>query len=865
MTVEEFRTAWLQFVHRWDEARQRDEYDARTLIERLLEQGLELSGTTEGTDDPDPLVQAECERAVVAASGQFDDAGYLRAHSDIGQIQNGTLEPLDQFCNEGWRWLRNPRDDFDVDWYWHEYLDPVSDDINPFLHYLVLGRQSGNGMAGAPVPARPEPPRADRATRRACLFAAYDIDGLVDQYVLDYLTELSKYADVYYLCDGQMAEAELAKLSAVTRGAWAIRHGRYDFGSYSMLANELVGWETLDEYDELLFANDSCFLLRSLDSVFDRMDATPADWWGLQLTKRPFRRENGDMDPIGLEEARKHHTAAEDWFMFDRLHLSSYFLLFRKRVMQDTGFRDRLAAVRSQPHKGLIIVRYEIGLSNYLINAGFAPATYIPALYPFHPLYSPDYFTLLGLGFPFLKRNFIGDNLHKVPDLHRWKERILEHVPEAPVDDIERNLLRVVPDDALAESLSIRTRDDGTIDAPRPMGPTAFRKEDRRAPKHDHWWAFPVCAYDHTFAGNERAVFEEVRDDPSIKKIILTRSRRVDVTGENVVIAPINSREGQYHLARAGQIFVKHGPGINLTRPIDPNSHNVINLWHGIPLKRFGLASVRLSGRTRDLMSREHAGSRAVITSSHMDRLAMSAAFFPASYPDMWPTGLPRNDFIVRDEDKLPADLRATLDRLRDEIAGRRLVMFLPTFRDGQGDSQYQFDEAELTWLREWAERHNAVLGVREHMADKARTYSTALAPLGAIDMSSRRYPDLEILYRVADALVSDYSSCLVDFMMTGKPVMSFAYDYDRYNNDERGLFYELDRVLPGPVCRSFGELATALDTAFDPRTDEQVEEYDWKRRIFFDHLDDQASWRVVKRVKGLYLDNDCPPMPMSH
>ncbi|MBC7630258.1 hypothetical protein [Aeromicrobium sp.] len=82
--------------------------------------------------------------------------------------------------------------------------------------------------------------------------------------------------------------------------------------------------------------------------------------------------------------------------------------------------------------------------------------------------------------------------------------------------------------------------------------------------------------------------------------------------------------------------------------------------------------------------------------------------------------------------------------------------MFLPTVRDGQGDSQYQFDGSELEWLTAWAQRHGAVGGVREHMADRARTYSRALIPLGAIDLSSRHYPDLEILYRAADALTSD-------------------------------------------------------------------------------------------------------------
>ena len=68
-----------------------------------------------------------------------------------------------------------------------------------------------------------------------------------------------------------------------------------------------------------------------------------------------------------------------------------------------------------------------------------------------------------------------------------------------------------------------------------------FKEEDGWAPKFDHWWAFPVCGHEHTLTGNERAVFEEVRHDPSVKKVVLTRSRRVDVDGENVVVLPLLS------------------------------------------------------------------------------------------------------------------------------------------------------------------------------------------------------------------------------------------------------------------------------------------------------------------------------------
>ena len=278
-----------------------------------------------------------------------------------------------------------------------------------------------------------------------------------------------------------------------------------------------------------------------------------------------------------------------------------------------------------------------------------------------------------------------------------------------------------------------------TGDAAQPLTAAEFA-EDEVTPKFDHWWAFPVCAYDHTFSGNDRAVFEAVRHDPSIKKIVLTRSRRIHVDGENVVVVPLASPEGQHHLLRAGQIFVKHAPRVNTTYPLSPTTHNFINLWHGIPLKRFGHASLDTPAR-RQYAATEHKRCRAVVTSSRMDSLAMTAAFHPLGYEHMWPTGLPRNDFVLCDDDRLPADLRTEEQHLRQLVGDRKLVLFLPTFKDGQADAYYDFSDTELKWLADWCERTDTVIGVREHMADTATTYSRSLGSIGALNLSARPLP----------------------------------------------------------------------------------------------------------------------------
>ena len=785
----------------------------------------------------------------------FDTRYYLKHNRDIAASR---INPLLHFCLNGWKELRNPHPEFDVWWYWSTHLDPASEDINPLAHYLSVGHAQGldarpprnaSQLAGTGF-------RLPSAPRRICLFAGYDADGLVDDYVVDYLRELSRHADIHYLADCDMQPGELEKLAPYTRTASAQRHGEYDFGSYSRLVQQ-VGWDAIEGYDELILANDSCYLLRDLQHVFDKMDARPCDWWGMQATKgmAATRRNprNRFLQPIPLSTVRLSMLSGfENDYRYD-FHVGTYFIAFRRPVIRDSQFRRLLDCVVEQQHKRNLILKYEIGLTRSLIARGFAFDTFVEHLYPFHPIYSNWYFQLLDEGFPFLKRYLLSQNHYRVPGLASWPERITRKLPDADVATIRRNLARVVDPEVLRENLNVgNTR--AIADAPVPeslLTHPEFLAADQASPKYGHWWAFPACAFTRMLSGNERAVFEEVKNDPSIRKIVLTRGRDVVVDGCNVEVAPLESPLGQHLLMRCGNVFIKHSPTRNLVYPLAPELHNLINLWHGIPFKRIGYASLDMQDKPQAI-AREHAKCRAVISSSRVDSMAMAAAFYPLSYNDIWPTGLPRNDFILRSMDKLPLDMQAEAARLEQLRQGRSLVLYMPTFRNAQEDAYYRFAEEEIAWLRDWLERNNAVLGVREHMADSARTYSTMLAPLRAIDLSDDEFPNVEMLYRQSSVLITDYSSCFIDHMLTGKPAISFAYDYENYANVERGAFYDLEFVFPGPVCRSFTELSAALEDAFRQRSPVHEALYDWKRRLFFDHVDDRNSERLVARVRKL-------------
>jgi Rhamnan synthesis protein F len=451
VTPPAFEPAWARLVTAWVAD---GEDPTSPLLRRALDDGvhaLPLPDASEATVGQG----RRCEVAVVRLAGAVDEAGYL-AHNQP-QAERGA-EPVDHFCRRGWRALRNPSLDFDVWWYWAEYLDPADESetaTNPLVHYLLDGRHRGL----LPLPRRTPRPASTlpKRARRACLFAAYDPHGVVDDTVVAYVMELARFADVFVCFDGPLQDGQLARLAPYTAGAWVREHGAHDFGSWSVLARELVGWAALEAYDEVVLANDSCWLLRPLDEVFARMDSRAADFWGLQLTARRFEPEPTQPQAVPLAEVKRSWLPPTAFRYPELVHVGSYFLALRRPVLDDPGFRRRVDSVRPQRDRANLVQKYETGTTQYLVGQGFDFDTWVPDLRPNHPVYGPGAFDLVAEGFPLFKRRFLVANPYDTPDLADWKQRLLSAAPGAPVAELEHHLLRVADPAELARSFAIRS------------------------------------------------------------------------------------------------------------------------------------------------------------------------------------------------------------------------------------------------------------------------------------------------------------------------------------------------------------------------------------------------------------------------
>ena len=275
-----------------------------------------------------------------------------------------------------------------------------------------------------------------------------------------------------------------------------------------------------------------------------------------------------------------------------------------------------------------------------------------------------------------------------------------------------------------------------------------------------------------------------------------------------------------------------------------------LQTWHGTPLKRIGLDNERwrenpaaLKKMVADVGRWDHLVSQNPFSTD----IFRSAFGFEG---EVLETGYPRNDVLSA------PDREAIRARVRRELGiadGQRVVLYAPTWRDADvdADGAYRFTPAlDLARIAE-ALGDDHVLLLRLHYL-----LSAALGDLGPHVRNVSDLPDIGELYLAADVLVTDYSSAMFDFAVTGKPMVFFTYDLADYGEKVRGFYFDLAAEAPGPLCATSDELGEAL-LRVEGDAERYAGAYARFRERFCPFDDGRASARVVERVFGRLLGSD--------
>ena len=231
-----------------------------------------------------------------------------------------------------------------------------------------------------------------------------------------------------------------------------------------------------------------------------------------------------------------------------------------------------------------------------------------------------------------------------------------------------------------------------------------------------------------------------------------------------------------------------------------------VETWHGTPLKKIGgdehqnslsINSNNMKGQLDSLTIR--------CAQSEYDREIL-ARIMHSEKDSFLLCDLPRNDGLLKYDNNDVLSIKQSLNIPVE----KKVILYAPTYRE------YLINEAHKTYLappihlEKWEKElgNEYVLLVRAHYAVST---SLNIHNISFVkDVSD--YPFINDLYIISDVLLSDYSSCYIDFSILDRPMLCFAYDLEEYE-EKRGLYMDLEEVLPCTIDKDEDTLLCHIKT----------------------------------------------------
>ncbi len=387
---------------------------------------------------------------------------------------------------------------------------------------------------------------------------------------------------------------------------------------------------------------------------------------------------------------------------------------------------------------------------------------------------------------------------------------------------------------------------------------------DYLIPKSDDIWIFGSngCKY---FYGNSMFLFDylirnnHARDIYWVTRDSATKAKISSIYGSNAVISPLTIK-GIILILKSKVVFISHHKGDVFYHTINNRKRLIIQLWHGIMMKRMGLTDKSLSNKQKKHLADSEFSKYSYITVSSIIEQDTISLDFGLPLDNILVTGYPRNDYLV-DNNKFSELLNcynSTLTELINEIQKySKVLLYAPTLRQ-YNQHIYNFTRTELINLNNYLQNVNAILFLRTH-AENSIQANAAINPATIehidVDYSNIRQLnhdtllDSQFILPHIDILITDYSGIYYDYLLLDRPVIFLPCDYEEYERT-RGFVYDYDIITAGPKVTNAHELIEWIDKYInDPSTDRNLREH--IQTWFHKYNDGRACERIIQLVES--------------
>ena len=259
---------------------------------------------------------------------------------------------------------------------------------------------------------------------------------------------------------------------------------------------------------------------------------------------------------------------------------------------------------------------------------------------------------------------------------------------------------------------------------------------------------------------------------------------------------------GVYYFLTSKYFFYSFGK-----YPIKPASNQmVVNLWHGMPLKKIGNLEVGMEEIDYNFFTK-------LVSSSALFTPIMKAAF-KAEDNQILLVGNIRNDELFKKEKE-------------------KNIIWMPTYRNSNNyhDSQeallFSLGEEDFSKIQQILSKHDYQLYIKLHPLEESRLHvqmNHSNIHLLTEEIISEQYDTLYTFLGTTSALITDYSSVFLDYYLLNRPVAFTINDYEEYKDKRGFVFEDVKSLMVGSVIRDSHDLLEFLESVMKSE-DSYIEE----------------------------------------
>lgn len=310
-----------------------------------------------------------------------------------------------------------------------------------------------------------------------------------------------------------------------------------------------------------------------------------------------------------------------------------------------------------------------------------------------------------------------------------------------------------------------------------------------------------------------------------------TREQYIKTLPEKINYVKYNSIKYLYHLATA-KIWINNSRfpyGIRKRK-----KQFYIQVWHAcLSLKRVESAVEKKLSKYYVMGAKNDSKMANLFVSNSNYCTKFYKKFFRYKWEilECW---CPRNDIIINDNKDSVQKVRkyfwfSDLDKI---------CLYAPTFRVDSSLDAYniEYDKLIIELENKFKCKRKILIRLHpniSHLANQLHILNTNI-------VNSTDYPDMQELLVATDFLITDYSSCILDYALSWKPAMIYASDIDEYKKD-RDFEIKLEDV-PYPLATNNVELVNIIRNYDNKESKNNL-------NIFYDYVGLKESGKSCKEL----------------